>query len=52
VPGRGPIIGDGDLIIGSSPTRNYCYFPKSFQIGKSKQFIPQTQFTLKNYDVY
>jgi hypothetical protein len=39
VPGKGPVIGDGDIIIGNQPNRNWCYFPKSYQTGKAKQLL-------------
>lgn len=50
--GKGPIIGDGDIILGSAPNRNWSYFPKSYQHGKIKHLFLKPQFTVKNYDVY
>jgi hypothetical protein len=51
VPGYGPIIGDGDIILGSTKYNNWCYFPRSYN-GGSKKLTNKPQFTIKNYDVY
>lgn len=52
VPGYGPIIGDGDIILGTNKGNNWCYFPKSYQTGKHKKLMAKTQFSITNYDVY
>ena len=52
VPGRGPIIGDGDIILGNCASNNQCNFPRSYQSGKNKKLTAKTQFSIKNYDVY
>lgn len=50
--GKGPIIGDGDIVLGAGPNRNWCYFPKSYQHGRCKKLFEKVQFSVKNYDVY
>jgi hypothetical protein len=52
VPGCGPIIGDGDIILGSDRCSNWCYFPRSYQTGKHKKLAGKAQLNIKNYDVY
>ena len=67
VPGYGPIVGDGDLIVGNNPQSNYSYFPKSFEAGKKKSLLEDkkqtkedpkstgnnpNKFSIVNYDVY
>lgn len=52
MPGKGPIIGDGDIILGNCVSNNLCNFPRSYQSGKNKKLTAKAQFSIKNYDVY
>jgi hypothetical protein len=51
VPGYGPIIGDGDIILGNNRNNNWSHFPRSYN-GGTKKLTTKTQFIIKNYDVY
>jgi hypothetical protein len=51
VPGYGPIIGDGDIMLGSDRSSNLCNFPRSYN-GKGKKLMAKALFSIKNYDVY
>jgi len=52
VTGLGPVIGEGDITLGSEKERNWCNFPRSYQAGKHKKLVPKVQFSIRNYDVY
>ena len=43
---QGPIIGDGDLIIGDGGSYNVSRFPASFESGRIKKLLKTDKFDL------
>jgi len=54
VPGQGPIIGDGDIVLTNNGQNNFSNFPKSYQSPKIKKqtLTLKPYFNINNYDVY